>query len=150
MKTFIRIALRIVQIMVGSIVLYCFIMLLLHNEPIKVFEFAKTKGEIIDIVEQKDDAYLVTYEYKVNEEFIRTKSSIWEKLLYENEKIVEFNIAYNKLFPSIHIINNFTLYGKYYIGLVWGLIMLTIFILIDVYADKEKWAERYRKFFKSL
>lgn len=133
--------------MVGLIFLYSLAMLLLHNEPFRIFKFEKSFGDVTDIIKKEKDTYLVTYQYKVNDHNVVSKVRLTKDLLYQQDKVVGFNIAYNKTFPSINRINDFTLYNGYYVGIIWGFLMLMIFILIDLFADKEKWSERYRKFF---
>ncbi|OPX99525.1 MAG: hypothetical protein A4E59_00256 [Syntrophorhabdus sp. PtaB.Bin027] len=147
MISFTRIVLRLAQIVVGLIFIYSLTMLLLNNEPFKIFKFEKSYGDVIKIIKKEKDTYLVTYQYKVNDHYIISKVHLTKNLLYNNDKVVDFIIIYNKIFPSINRINNFTLYNGYYVGLIWGFVMLTIFISIDLFADKEKWAERYSRFF---
>lgn len=146
MKKFITLVLRLAQIFMGLITFYSFIMLMLYNKPLKFFDFTKTRGEIIEIKEQKNDICLVTYKYKANNRVIISKSRIYKKLLNKNDQDLVLDVEYNRTFPSINRINNINMYEVYYLVLGWGLFMLTIFILIDLFADKEKWAERYSRF----
>ncbi|MCK6622660.1 MAG: hypothetical protein L6Q94_19395 [Calditrichia bacterium] len=144
------IALKIVQILTGGIAIYSLWMLLLHNEPIALFDFEPSQGRVLNTIAVQGNASLVTYEYDVGGEISIDQKRIWNKLLYEDDKIVEFRISYNTLFPSINRINNFTLHGGYYTGLVWGLSMFSIFALIDILADKDKWVNLYSKLFSQI
>ncbi len=151
MDKFTTIMLRIAQAMTGGIALYSFCMLLLHNEPFEIFKFDITNGKVIEVRQQKHNICFVTYKYQVNGEPVVTSARIINSLLYEKEgNVVNFRIAYNKIFPSINRINDFTLYNGYYVGLVWGLLMFSIFVLMDLIADKKKWAERYKRTFRAL
>lgn len=152
MIKFIKLVLRLAQIAVSFIALYSLTMLLLHNEPFEIFKFREIKGSIIKIEENIKNKKLiyVSYVFKNGNRNVENRIRIGKKWFYDNAKENNIIVFYNTSFPRINYIKNLKMYQGYYIGLVWGLFMLTIFILIDIFADKEKWAKRYRKFFKSL
>jgi len=150
MKTISLILLRIAQFIVGFIAVYSICMLLLLNEPFKIFKYKETKGKILKTEESKKNKSIlyVTYVFEYDGDVFEKRIRIGKEWFFKNTIEHDIVVYYNTFFPSINYIKNLKMYKGYYIGLIWGLIMLTIFILIDLFSNKEKWAERYKKFFK--
>jgi len=148
MKKFITLVLRLAQIFVGLVALYSLLMLLLNNEPLRLFKFEESKGTIIKVEEDLKNKNLISvfYIFTINGNTRKEVLKIGKDWFYENVGGDQVVIFYNSFYPKINYINNLKMFKGYYIGLGWGLFMLTIFISIDLFADKEKWAERYGRF----
>jgi hypothetical protein len=95
----------------------------------------------------------VSYRYKVNGEEYLERESFYADVFYQRiaESPSELTICYNASFPSYHYIREINFKGRYYhTGLVTGGFFLLLTILFDVFGNKARMAEKYKKAFTGV
>ncbi|MFA0964289.1 hypothetical protein AB9P05_20950 [Roseivirga sp. BDSF3-8] len=94
-------------------------------------------------------SYNVRYSYTDNSKVFSNKEGI-SKEIYDQQigDVENLEICYNRTFPTLSYLKGKNLaLRRNKLGMVVSSIFMALFILIDVFADKEKWANRYEKVF---
>ena len=149
MLTYIKTIFIISYVLTASFVIYSLTMLCLYNEVFKLFQFKQQKGQILAVEKLKENSIKVNYEYKVNHNLFSDSIRVFDKLYDEHIKGKNIVVYYNSKFPQINYIKNIKLVGTYYIGFAFFFLMFILLILLDRFADKEKWIERYKRMYEN-
>ncbi len=150
MKTYIRVMFVLGYTLATLALGYSFIMLCLYNGIFNFFDFKQQEGRILEVKELKKNSIMIDYEYKVNNELFHNNIRVFRKLFDEHIQGKNVVVYYNSKFPQISYINNIKLLAKYYISIAFFTLMLILLILLDRFADKEKWILRYKRLFERL
>lgn len=149
MKKLIKIALVLNYLLWGCVFLYSLLMYFAYNGIFNLFDFTCQKADNFIIEETENrNSYKIFYEYIVGEKKIevveRIAVEVFNGDMNNSDKL---EICYNTTFPSLSYVNgaNITL-RKHKGGMVVGFIFITFFAALDLFINKDYWANKYKIF----
>ena len=132
----------------GGAFTYAFGELTLKNVWFDLFQINSIDSSSLSITEAENDIMVINYQFEMNDNTYTGKSRVASFLLKERigEKIKKITISYNSLFPQINFIKQLKMEdrnGK--VGMAISGLFLILTIIFDLFADKQKWADRYTR-----
>ncbi|MEM6734430.1 MAG: hypothetical protein AAF620_00030 [Bacteroidota bacterium] len=150
MRRVIRVGLILNYLFWGGMFAYAFALFVAYNGIFEVFEFnCKYADEFSVSLKENKKSYYVRYSYIDNSKIFSNKEGI-SKDIYDQQigDVENLEICYNRTFPTLSYLKGKNLaLRRSKVGMVVSSIFLTLFVLIDLFSDKEKWANRYEKVF---
>lgn len=151
MKKVIKIGLVLNYLFWGGMFIYAFSLFVAYNGIFDVFEFnCKFADEFsVDLKENKK-SYYIKYSYTDNSKVFSNKEGISIDIFdREIGNVDRLEICYNSTFPKLSYLKGKNLaLRRNKVGMITSSMFLFLFVLIDLLADKGKWAKRYEKVFK--
>lgn len=128
--------------------IYALSELLLRNVWFEFFPFEKVAPSDVEYEKLDHETTLIKYQFELKGSVIIGERRVADMLIKERlpNEHTEIQISYNKVFPYVNHIDALGLKSRNgYVALVMSAFFLCLTLLFDVYADKGKWASRYRK-----
>ncbi len=132
----------------GGMASYALGELLLRNVWLGLFTIERTTPTKITINQIEEETIELQYTFLANDKIYDGKRRVHKPLADERlpstpERI---EISYNSLIPQVNWIDELGLKARTgYVGLILSGIFLTFVILVDIFANKQKWFNRYKK-----
>lgn len=135
----------------GGLGVYALSELLLRNVWFELFPFEEVAPLDVEYEKLNHETTLIKYQFEPNGSVINGERRVADTLMKERlpNEHTEMQISYNKVFPCINHIDALGLKSRNgYVALVMSAFFICLTLLFDVYADKGKWANKYKKALK--
>ena len=126
--------------------LYSLSDLLLKNVWFNLFDVQNTYPRTLDFVTKKENSTLIIYDFEYDGDIYSGKREILTRIVESKlpgDK-ADIVISFNTILPQVNYLDQLGLKdrtGK--VGLVISGFFLSLFILIDLFANKRKWLKIY-------
>ncbi len=134
----------------GGMALYSIGDLLLKNVWFEIFTIGQTPVIKIYSFERQNKNIELQYTFMVGAKTYEGNRGVYKPIADERlpSNLKQVEISYNTLVPYVNWIDDLGMKDRMsYVGLTMSGIFLTFVILVDLFADKKKWIDRYQKAF---
>jgi hypothetical protein len=103
-------------------------------------------------VEESENNYHIIYSFEFNNRIYENDERVIKELYLSKIKNQnEILISFNNIFPELNFVQQFNLaLRNQKIGMVVSIIGILFFFILDFFADKNYWLDKYHKFFNKI
>lgn len=144
----IRLAILANYLFWGGLAAYSIGDLLIKNVWVELFNIEQTKPASITFNELKNQNIEIQYSFQANSKTYHGSRKVFKPIADERlpSTLNEATISFNSQIPQVNWIQELDMRSRTaYVGLTISGIFLTFVVLVDIFADKQKWANKYQK-----
>lgn len=151
MSRLIRILFILNYVFWSILFLWSFILFIGYNGLFNLFTFSCQVGSDLNI-QRVENSYVIGYSYSNGVEKFYSSERVSNEIFNKNIKGQKhLDVCYNSKFPILSYLKNANLsIYRNKVGMVFALIFLIFFLLIDLFVNKSFWINKYGMFFRKI